>query len=132
MSEGGGVTATSERPEALIGATDWCTHPRDLDVVRVRGTKNPDVARIVDLRPDLVLANKEENRQRDVERLRAAGVPVWVTVIESVEQALTSMRRMFEAALGWPVPDWHFLDPRLPTSHGTWRGCSSAPSGPTS
>ena len=45
------------RPEALVGATQWCTHPARLDVERVRGTKNPDVRRIVALRPDLVLAN---------------------------------------------------------------------------
>jgi ABC-type Fe3+-hydroxamate transport system substrate-binding protein len=94
------------RPGALAGATQWCTHPADLDVPRVRGTKNPDVAAIVALKPDLVLANQEENRKLDVERLRAAGVPVWVTVIRSVDEALSSMRRMFTEALGWPVPAW--------------------------
>jgi len=94
------------RPGALAGATQWCTHPADLDVPRVRGTKNPDVSAIVALRPDIVLANQEENRKLDVERLRAAGVPVWVTVIRSVDEALASMRRMFTEALGWPVPDW--------------------------
>ena len=93
------------RPEALAGATDWCTHPADLDVPRVRGTKNPNLAAIKELRPDIVLANQEENRRVDVERLRAAGVPVWVTVIQTVDQAMTSLRRMF-AALGWPAPDW--------------------------
>jgi ABC-type Fe3+-hydroxamate transport system substrate-binding protein len=94
------------RPEALVGAPDWCTHPADLAVARVRGTKNPNVARIVELAPDLVLANKEENRLRDVQRLREAGVPVWVTEIETVEQALFSLRRLFERALGWGEPDW--------------------------
>src|SRR5690606_34904116 len=49
-------------PEALCGATDWCTHPADLDVTRVRGTKNVDWRTVVALRPDLVVANKEENR----------------------------------------------------------------------
>jgi ABC-type Fe3+-hydroxamate transport system substrate-binding protein len=93
-------------PGALVGATQWCTHPADLDVPRVRGTKNPDIAAIVGLRPDLVLANQEENRKLDVERLRAAGVAVWVTVIRSVDEALLSMRRMFAEALGWPVPGW--------------------------
>ena len=62
-------------PDLLVGATDWCTHPPDLDVTRVRGTKNPDVAAILGLRPDLVLANREENRELDVRRLRQAGVP---------------------------------------------------------
>ena len=60
-------------PERLVGATDWCTHPADLSVARVRGTKNPDRAAIAALAPDLVVANQEENRRTDVERLRAAG-----------------------------------------------------------
>ena len=94
------------RPEALVGATDWCTHPSDLDVTRVRGTKNPDVRRIVELAPDLVVANQEENRELDVRRLREAGIPVWVTVIETVPQAVASMNRLFEEALGWGVPGW--------------------------
>lgn len=94
------------RPEALVGATDWCTHPADFDVTRVRGTKNPDVRRIVDLAPDLVVANQEENRELDVRRLTDAGVAVWVTRIETVPEALTSMSRLFEVALGWGVPPW--------------------------
>jgi ABC-type Fe3+-hydroxamate transport system substrate-binding protein len=98
------VAAT--RPEALVGATDWCTHPADLDVTRVRGTKNPDRAVIEALAPDLVIANREENRELDITRLRAAGVPVWVTVIETVDQAFASMRRLFVEALGWDVPPW--------------------------
>jgi ABC-type Fe3+-hydroxamate transport system substrate-binding protein len=98
------VAAT--RAEALVGATTWCTHPADLDVKRVRGTKNPDRAAVVDLGPDIVLANQEENRRIDVERLRAAGVPVWVTVIRTLDEAMTSLRRMFTVALGWPEPAW--------------------------
>ena len=94
------------RPEALVGATDWCTHPAALDVVRVRGTKNPDLRAIVDLLPDLVLANKEENRELDVRRLRDAGVPVWVTDIRSVDQAFASLERVFDVALGWGIPGW--------------------------
>jgi len=97
------VAAT--RREALAGATDWCTHPADLDVPRVRGTKNPNLAAVTALRPGVVLANQEENRRIDVERLRAAGVPVWVTVIQTVDQAVASLRRMF-TALGWPAPEW--------------------------
>lgn len=94
------------RPEALVGATDWCTHPADLDVVRVRGTKNPDRKAIVALKPDLVLANREENRELDIRKLREAGIPVWVTVIETVEEACASLRRLFAEALQWPVPQW--------------------------
>jgi ABC-type Fe3+-hydroxamate transport system substrate-binding protein len=94
------------RPEALVGATEWCTHPAGLRVRRVRGTKNPDRAAIAGLAPDLVLANQEENRRVDVERLRAAGILVWVTVIRNLDEAFTSLRRMFREALGWPEPAW--------------------------
>jgi ABC-type Fe3+-hydroxamate transport system substrate-binding protein len=90
----------------LVGATDWCTHPDDLDVARVRGTKNPDLEAIRALAPDLVVANKEENRELDVRRLRDSGLPVWVTDIESVPQALRSLERLFTQALGLPTPPW--------------------------
>ncbi|EWT02738.1 ABC transporter substrate-binding protein [Intrasporangium oryzae NRRL B-24470] len=93
-------------PERLVGATDWCTHPADLAVQRVRGTKNPDRRAIEALRPDLVMANKEENRELDVRRLRESGIPVWVTDIESVPGALTSLGRLFTEALDVEVPGW--------------------------
>lgn len=96
----------TDRREALVGATDWCNHPADLDVPRVRGTKNPDLAAVRALAPDLVIANREENRELDVRRLRDAGVPVWVTDIETVPQALASLTRLYEVALGWPLPGW--------------------------
>ncbi|MGQ4617878.1 helical backbone metal receptor [Nocardia sp. R7R-8] len=94
------------RPEVLVAATQWCTHPADLAVERVRGTKNPDVRRIVALAPDLVLCNKEENRRLDVERLRAAGIPVWVTKIETVDEAMVCLARLCVEALGIDIPAW--------------------------
>ena len=96
----------SARREALVGATDWCTHPSDLDVARVRGTKNPDRTAIAALTPDLVVANQEENRELDVERLRADGIAVWVTRIRTLDEAFASMRRLFKDALSWDVPSW--------------------------
>jgi len=104
----------SSVPDRLIGATEWCTHPEGLDVARVRGTKNPDHPAIARLRPDLVIANQEENRRIDVERLRADGFAVWVTVIESVDQALQSMRRLFVEVLGAGEPQW------LVASNAAW------------
>ena len=92
-------------PDRLVGATDWCTHPADLDVTRVRGTKNPDLAAIAALAPDLVVANREENRELDVRRLRERGTAVWVTVTEDVDQALGSLDRLFREVFtlrpGW-------------------------------
>ncbi|TDO33473.1 hypothetical protein EV643_1328 [Kribbella sp. VKM Ac-2527] len=91
--------------ELLVGATDWCTHPADLDVVRVRGTKNPDVDLIRKLAPDVVIANAEENHDPDLAALRDAGLPVWVTAPTTVEQSLESLRRMLSAITG-DVPGW--------------------------
>jgi ABC-type Fe3+-hydroxamate transport system substrate-binding protein len=93
-------------PDVLVGATDWCTHPPDLDVPRVRGTKNPDLHVVAGLEPDVVLANQEENRELDVRRLRERGIQVWVTVTESVDQALDSLDRVFATLLGRDVPGW--------------------------
>jgi ABC-type Fe3+-hydroxamate transport system substrate-binding protein len=97
------VAATA--PGLLVGATDWCSHPADLDVVRVRGTKNPDVDTIVALRPDLVLANAEENRLPDLDALRTAGVPVYVTDVRTLDGAFAALRRML-AACGRDTPAW--------------------------
>ena len=99
----------SVQPEAVVGATDWCTHPADLDlhgVTRVRGTKNPDLAGIRALKPDLVIANKEENREFDVRRLRDSGVRVHVTDIETVPGAIETYQHLFDDILGWPRPAW--------------------------
>jgi ABC-type Fe3+-hydroxamate transport system substrate-binding protein len=93
-------------PGVLAGATEWCTHPPGLDVPRFRGTKNPDVRAIAAASPDLVVLNQEENRELDHRRLRAAGVPVWVTVTEDVPGALRSLRRLITVALRLPVPGW--------------------------
>lgn len=90
----------------LVGATDWCTHPPDLDVPRVRGTKNPDVEKVLSLKPDLVVANEEENRPADLAALERAGVPVLLTVIRSVDEAFTELRRMFRDGLSLPEPSW--------------------------
>jgi ABC-type Fe3+-hydroxamate transport system substrate-binding protein len=101
-------------PGLVVGATDWCTHPGGLDVRRVRGTKNPDLAAVVALRPDLVLANDEENRAPDVAALRAASVAVWVTAPRTVPAALDSLEAML-AACGLDRPAW------LTAAAAAWR-----------
>lgn len=93
-------------PGALIGATDWCTHPSDLDVVRIGGTKNPAVDRIVALAPDLVIANEEENREPDLRALRAAGIEVLVTEVRDVPQAFGELARVIAACGVTEPPKW--------------------------
>ncbi|HVV10799.1 helical backbone metal receptor [Amycolatopsis sp.] len=94
-------------PGVLAGATDYCTHPSTLDVPRIGGSKYPKLDRVFELVPDLVLANSEENRPEDVERLRANGVPVWVMeAAATVPQALASLRRILTQAFDLAEPEW--------------------------
>ncbi|WP_405619921.1 helical backbone metal receptor [Streptomyces sp. NBC_01511] len=102
LTEAVAVTA----PGLLVGATDWCTHPADLDAVRVGGTKNPDVGAIAALRPDLVVANEEENREPDLAALRAAGIEVLVTEVRDLDQAFAELERMLVTGCGLAVPRW--------------------------
>jgi ABC-type Fe3+-hydroxamate transport system substrate-binding protein len=64
--------------DALVGRTKFCVHPADRveAVEKVGGTKNPKIDRIVELAPDLVLMNEEENRAEDASALASAGLRV--------------------------------------------------------
>lgn len=74
--------------DRVVGVTDWCVHPAEQVATRpkVGGTKNPRVPDILDLAPDLVIANHEENRRQDVMALVASGVPVWVNYPRTVRE----------------------------------------------
>lgn len=74
--------------DRVVGVTEWCVHPAEsvAALPKVGGTKSPDLEAIFALSPDLVIANHEENRRRDVERLQASGVPVWVTYPRTVAE----------------------------------------------
>ena len=76
--------------DALVGVTVYCVEPRDVvrGKTRVGGEKDPDLAAIRALAPDLVIANIEENRREDVDALRAAGIAVWVTYPRTVAEGL--------------------------------------------
>jgi ABC-type Fe3+-hydroxamate transport system substrate-binding protein len=76
--------------ERLVGRTRFCTEPAAevAHVPIVGGTKNPNIERIVALRPGLVIANREENRREDVEALRSAGLDVLLTDPNTVPEAV--------------------------------------------
>jgi ABC-type Fe3+-hydroxamate transport system substrate-binding protein len=79
----------------LVAATRYCVRPQGLlwGLPRIGGTKNPDLARILDLRPDLVYANEEENRLEDVRALRAEGITVDVTFPRKVSDVPDAIRQ---------------------------------------
>ena len=82
--------------EALVGVTVYCVEPREVvrTKTRVGGEKDPDLETIRALKPDLVVANIEENRREDVEALRAAGVEVFITYPRSVTESLAMIREL--------------------------------------
>lgn len=84
--------------DRLVAVTEFCVTPPGAfpDAERIRGTKNPDTARIIELEPDLVLANLEENRERDVRRLREAGVTAHVSYPRTVDDAARTVADLGE------------------------------------
>src|SRR5580658_1440952 len=84
------------RAGALVGCTDYCELPEDVvaRLPRIGGTKNPRVDDIVALRPDLVIANQEENTRSDVEALVRQGVRVYVVFPRRVADGLAHLARL--------------------------------------
>jgi ABC-type Fe3+-hydroxamate transport system substrate-binding protein len=79
--------------EMIVGVTKFCIEPADevASLPKVGGTKNPDIRAILGLAPDFVVANAEENRHEDVERLRQHGIPVFVTYPKTITAAVQSI-----------------------------------------
>jgi ABC-type Fe3+-hydroxamate transport system substrate-binding protein len=75
-----------------VACTRFCEQP---DLPHVGGTKDPDVAAIVAMGPDVVVVDEEENRREDADALADAGVAVHVTAVRSltdVAPALAGLR----------------------------------------
>lgn len=86
-----------------IACTRFCEQP---DLPTVGGTKNPDVAAIVDLAPDLVVLDEEENRREDHDALVAAGVPVLALAVRSLTDVDRELGRLAEAVgADWSAPE---------------------------
>ena len=69
----------------IVGRTKFCIHPAEevKNVAIIGGTKNLNIDKILDLKPDLIIANKEENEKLQVEEL-AKSCRVWVTDIATL------------------------------------------------
>ncbi len=81
--------------EETIGITRFCIHPRSWyhSKKRIGGTKDLYVTEIKSLHPDLVIANKEENTQEQIEAIRKF-CPVWTSDISNLEEALAMIREI--------------------------------------
>jgi len=86
--------------DRLVGVTEYCVHPEGafVHLPKLGGTKDADVEAICATKPDLVIANQEENTSRVVRKLADAGIDVWVTYPRTVEEGVVLLEDL--AALG--------------------------------
>jgi ABC-type Fe3+-hydroxamate transport system substrate-binding protein len=85
--------------DAVKGITKFCIHPDEWfrHKVRIGGTKDLGLEKIHALRPDLIIANKEENDRRQVEEL-SLRYPVWISDVKTLPDALGMIRCVGELA----------------------------------
>lgn len=83
--------------DRVLGITKFCIHPDDWfrSKERVGGTKKLNLDRIVELNPDLIIGNKEENSQEDIEKLQAE-FPVWMSDIFNLNDSFNMIRQIGE------------------------------------
>jgi len=81
----------------VIGITKFCIHPADKfkSTKKIGGTKQLDIDKIKSLRPDLIIANKEENERGQLEELMQY-FPVWISDIYDLPGALDMITRVGE------------------------------------
>ncbi|MEW5870808.1 MAG: helical backbone metal receptor [Chloroflexota bacterium] len=84
--------------QAVVGVTDYCLYPAEplAGLPRLGGPRDPRLDEIVALKPDLVIANWEENTRQDVEALEAQGLPVWVVFPRSVAGSMEVLWKLVE------------------------------------
>ena len=80
----------------IAGITDYCIHPASQvrAKAKVGGTKNFFTGKILALQPDLVVANAEENRKHQIDKLEQAGLQVFVTFPRTVDGCLKMIADM--------------------------------------
>lgn len=73
----------------VIGITKFCIHPEEWfrTKTRIGGTKKLDIEKIIQLQPDIIFANKEENEKSDIEKLKKL-FPVWTSDIKDLDDAI--------------------------------------------
>ena len=79
--------------DEVIGITKFCIHPAEwfTSKARIGGTKQLHIEKIRELKPDLILANKEENDVDQIQTL-CEEFPVWISEIRNLEEALDMIR----------------------------------------
>jgi len=82
--------------DRLVGRTRYCVEPADVvaGIPEMGGTKSADVDAVIERFPDLVIANREENGRRDLERIAQAGIAVYVSFPQTLAEGLSHLSRL--------------------------------------
>jgi len=82
--------------DRLVGRTRYCFAPAGEveSIETVGGTKDVDVDKVIELLPDLVIANQEENTRSQIERMDAAGLQVLVSFPRRVADGISHLARL--------------------------------------
>lgn len=91
------LLADLDLEKEVVGITKFCIHPESWfrNKTRVGGTKQFNFEKIASLNPDLIIGNKEENEQEQIEQLMEL-YPVWMSDIKTLPDALVMMNSIGE------------------------------------
>ncbi len=100
-----------------IARTSFCIEPAEVvkKIPVIGGTKTPRISKIISMKPDLVIANQEENLKEHIEEIKSAGIPVWVDFQHQVLQIprllneLSSLCDSTSIGHGWTEKVQHML-----------------------
>ncbi|HTL82715.1 MAG TPA: helical backbone metal receptor [Bacteroidia bacterium] len=83
--------------DEVVGITKFCIHPESWfrTKTRIGGTKEINFEKIAALKPDLIIANKEENEKEQIEKL-CEEYPVWISDIKTLDNAYDMIRALGE------------------------------------
>lgn len=97
----------------VVGRTRYCIHPKEAveNTVVVGGTKNVQIEKIQELRPDLVVMDKEENTREMADEL--SEFPIWASHIRSIQDMPQQLRELSQQTqlneLSTMSKDWQSL-----------------------
>ena len=80
----------------VVGRTPWCIHPKSFvkDIPVVGGTKTPNLNKILNAQPDLVILDREENPKQIHEKLVEFGIETFVSTVERPSDVPDMLRQL--------------------------------------
>src|SRR5262245_9894939 len=84
--------------DQIIAITTFCHYPENkvIHKTKIGGTKNPDRQKIIELKPDIIILNEEENRKEDADFFRDQGIPLRITFPSNVIEAAKTIKELGE------------------------------------